>query len=115
AAVLVGLAATSTYLSRGALVAQEVEISEFLAGNDSGITDQDGEFSDWIELHNPGPAGADLGGWFLTDDARERDKWQIPPVVLAPGRYLVIFASGKDRGDGAFPGRELHTNFRLSR
>ena len=32
------------------LGAQEVVISEFLASNVSGLTDENGENSDWIEL-----------------------------------------------------------------
>ena len=37
-------------------------------------------------------------------------KWQFPEVSLAPGGYLVVFASGKDRRD---PAGQLHTNFAL--
>ena len=32
----------------------EVVISEFLASNTDGIQDEDGDSSDWIELHNAG-------------------------------------------------------------
>lgn len=36
--------------------AQTLRISEFMAVNNSGLQDADGEFSDWIEIHNPTPA-----------------------------------------------------------
>jgi len=85
-------------------------ITEFMASNDSTLADEDGDFSDWIEIHNPDGAAVDLGGWFLTDNATALDKWQFPPVVLAPGEFLVVFASSKDR---RIPGSELHTNFQL--
>ena len=46
-------------------------ISEFLAVNDKGLKDSNGERSDWIEIHNAGDATIDLAGWALTDDAKD--------------------------------------------
>ena len=40
-----------------------VIISEFLAVNDKGLKDGNGERSDWIEIHNAGHATVDLTGW----------------------------------------------------
>ena len=49
-------------------------ISEFLASSTSAYPDEDGEFPDWIELHNPDATPVDLGGYFLTDNrCRLRD------------------------------------------
>ena len=79
------------------LSAQEVVISEFLASNVSGLTDEDGENSDWIELSNLSGGTIDLDGWSLTDNADDLQRWVIPEVILAPGEKLVVFASGKDR------------------
>ncbi len=94
-------------------LALAVVISEFLASNDSGIRDFEGDRSDWIELQNTGPATVDVAGWYLTDEALNLAKWEIPTdpsTVLAPGDYLTIFADGKN---GNFSG-ELHTDFSLS-
>ena len=44
-------------------------ISEFMAINDSVVADEDGVFSDWIEVHNPTAEAIDLDGWYLTDRA----------------------------------------------
>jgi len=93
-------------------------ITEFMASNGSAapldageLLDEDGDSSDWIELHNPTDRTIDLGGWYLTDDPNELDKWRFPQgVILDPGAFLVVFASGKNR---AVAGAELHTNFRL--
>jgi hypothetical protein len=91
--------------------AAQVVISEFLAVNTAGLTDEDGDNTDWIELYNPGDEPISLGGWHLTDNADEANKWTLPAgVSLAPGGFLVVFASGKDRRDPSSP---LHTNFRL--
>jgi hypothetical protein len=89
----------------------QLVIREFLAANGTGLTDEDGDYSDWIELHNPGNTTINLGGWALTDDADQLQKWPFPDTSLGGGKYLVIFASGKDRRDPAWP---LHTNFKLN-
>ena len=85
-------------------------ISELMALNESALQDEDGEFSDWVELLNLAKERVNLAGWYLTDDAGDLTKWELPDVWLEPGDYLVVFASGKDRFD---PDGELHTNFRL--
>jgi len=89
-----------------------VVISEFMASNASGISDEDGDKPDWIEIFNDGGAPVDLGGWRLSDDAADPAKWEFPPRVLGAGEVLVVFASGKDRRP-AEAGGELHTNFKL--
>ncbi|MEX2187248.1 MAG: lamin tail domain-containing protein [Pirellulales bacterium] len=85
-------------------------ITEFQASNKSTIDDEDGDSSDWIEVHNPGSVDVSLAGWYLTDDPLVPMKWQFPATRLEAGGYLVVFASGKDR---AVFGEELHTNFAL--
>src|SRR5688500_7135284 len=91
--------------------AESVVISEFMARNETGLRDEDGAFSDWIELHNSGSAPVNLDGWYLTDTTNNLTKWRIPATNILAGGYLVIFASGKDR---ATPGAPLHTSFNLS-
>jgi len=93
------------------LAAQSVRLNEFMALNNSTITDADGEYSDWIEIFNPTTATVSLENWSLTDDRNIPQKWLLPAVSIAADSYLVIFASGKDRRD---PAQELHTNFKLS-
>ena len=90
----------------------DVIINEFLASNGSGLVDEDGEYSDWIELYNPSDAAINLSGWSLTDDPGQPGKWPFPDITLPGKGYLVVFASGKDR-TGA--DTELHTNFRLDK
>ena len=86
-------------------------ISEFMAANSSTLADDDGAFSDWIEIFNPETGPVNLAGWYLTDTATSKTKWQFPSVTIPSGGYLVVFASGKNRRD---PNRPLHTNFSLS-
>ncbi len=90
--------------------ASHLVISEFMAANTATLADEDGQFSGWIEIHNPTAVAASLAGHFLTDEAANPTKWAFPDLTLAPDGWLVVFASGKDRANPAAP---LHTSFRL--
>jgi hypothetical protein len=87
-----------------------IVISEFLADNENGIKDEDGDREDWIELYNVGPLDGNLNGWFLTDTPTNLTKWRLPALVLANTRYAVIWASDKNRIN---LNGQLHTNFKL--
>ncbi|HML75191.1 MAG TPA: CotH kinase family protein, partial [Anaerohalosphaeraceae bacterium] len=114
------------------LHAPPVVISEFLADNESksplgqgDILDGNGESSDWIEIHNHSGMVMDINGWYLTDDSNLKTKWRFPvemsQLVLQPGSYLIVFASGKTQAEnpGNYPYVDLagylHTNFQLSK
>ena len=89
-----------------------VVITEFMASNGYTLVDEDGDSSDWIELLNPTGEPVDLAGMALTDDAANLQQWRFPAgTVIAPGEFLIVFASGKDR---QVPGQPLHTNFNLA-
>ena len=85
-------------------------IAEFMANNNTTLQDQDGDFPDWIEIHNSGATGINLVGFYLTDDPANLTKWRFPSTFLPAGGYLVVFASDKNR---AAAGQELHTNFKM--
>jgi hypothetical protein len=87
-------------------------ITEFLAKNQAGLTDEDGQASDWIEIHNPHDIVLDLSGYHLTDNKGNLKRWTFPDgTQLQPGAYMVVYASGKNR---AVAGKPLHTSFSLS-
>jgi len=90
---------------------ETVRINEFMALNSTILADNDGDYSDWIELYNPIPMDINLAGWSLTDDPNQVRKWIFPAVNIKSEGYLVIFASGKNRID---PNQELHTHFKLN-
>lgn len=89
----------------------EIQITEIMASNTCCLRDEDGDFSDWIELTNTGFTPTSLAGFFLSDQEDQPNKWALPDITLQAGERIVIFASGKDRKTGA----ELHTNFSLNR
>ena len=55
-------------------------ITEFLTVNSTGLADEDGNRSDWIEIHNPDASSVDMAGWTLTDDATNPIKWTFPSL-----------------------------------
>jgi hypothetical protein len=87
--------------------ADDVLITEFMASNTRTIADEDGDFPDWIEIYNAGTNTVNLSGWKLAD---RNNQWEFPATNLPPNRFLVVFASNKNR---RIAGRNLHTNFRL--
>ncbi|MCX8156061.1 MAG: lamin tail domain-containing protein [Verrucomicrobiae bacterium] len=94
--------------------APQVRLNELVASNEKGLLDEDGQEVDWIELYNAGSNTVDLTGWALTDDPNLPGQWVFPSVSLAPGGYLVVFASGKDRRPAGGGTNRLHTNFQLA-
>jgi hypothetical protein len=91
--------------------ADDVIISEFAASNSNGLRDEDGAYSDWVELFNSSTSTVNLLDWALTDSAGDLAKWRFPATNLPPNGFLVVFASGKNR---RVPGAPLHTSFNLS-
>lgn len=91
-------------------LSQDVVINEFMADNQSTLQDEDGDYSDWIELYNTTETAIDLSGFSLTDDPSIPEKWSFPEVHIDAQGYLLIFASDKDRSGSG----ELHTNFKIS-
>ena len=88
-----------------------VTLNEFMASNTSGIRDGYGLTSDWIELYNGETNEVDLVGWHLTDSLDSPTRWTFPSTRVAPGKFLIVFASGQGTPD---PSGALHTNFKLS-
>lgn len=97
-------------ISGTAASAASVVISEFMALNNNTLTDEDGTYSDWIELYNTSASTVNLAGWYLTGSSNNLTKWQFPATNLPPRQFLVVFASNKNR---RVPGAPLHTNFKL--
>lgn len=74
-----------------------VVVNEIMASNSNTIADEDGDYSDWIELYNHGDEPVNLLNWGLSDNDSNPFKWIFPDVTIQPGEYLLVWASGKDR------------------
>ena len=87
-----------------------VVINELMASNTSALADPQGEFDDWIELHNVTDQELDLTGHYLSDEPNNPRKWAFPAGTILPADgYLLVWA---DEDGSATPG--LHVSFRLS-
>lgn len=91
--------------------AQDVFINEIMASNSNVISDEDGDYEDWIEIVNNGSASVNLEDYGLTDDLSQPFQWIFPAITLLPGEFILVWASGKDKTD---PNEVLHTNFSIS-
>jgi hypothetical protein len=87
----------------------ELVINEFMADNDNVIMDNNGDYSDWIELYNNSTDSIFLGDYYLTDDFIDPTQWQLPAVYLKPGAFKLIWASDNTSGG------PWHANFKLSK
>ena len=86
-------------------------INEFQSINTHGLQDDDGAYSDWLELSNRGSTGVSLSHHYLTKNMDVPTMWRIPATtVLDPGGRMLVYASAKNR---AIAERPLHTNFTL--
>jgi hypothetical protein len=86
----------------------DVVINELMASNATTIADQDGEFEDWVELHNNTFAGISLNGYYLTDDANDLMKYQFPNVTIDGGGYVIVWLDSDPLQQG------LHADFKLA-
>ena len=92
----------------------QVVVNEVVAANDSVVVPgaPAGEFPDYIEIANLGGSAVDLGGWRLSDQASDSDKWRFPAgSVVAPGGFLLVLAGEDGESDAS---GNLRTNFGLS-
>jgi hypothetical protein len=70
------------------------------------------EAPDWIELYNTNGYAVNIGGWFLSDDAGDLKKYEIPNTMIMEPYGYVVFYEDLQFGNPAAPG--THTPFGLS-
>lgn len=99
----------NTEINVGFLATPKIVINEFMASNNDAITDENGEYEDWIELYNADNIEVHLSDYYLSDDVENPNKWQLPNITLAPDQYTIIWAD-EDGNQG-----EQHANFKLSK
>ena len=80
-----------------------------MADNESYITDNEGEYEDWIELYNNSSDDFNMSGLYLSDDKSNYMKWPFPDTIIGANDYLIIWADKDEEQEG------LHSNFKLSK
>ncbi|MDB4656096.1 lamin tail domain-containing protein [Flavobacteriales bacterium] len=86
-------------LATGSLFSQEIRINEIVAENENTLVDEDGDFSDWLELYNAGAIQVDLAGMRISDDLDEPEQWVFPSVLLNPGEFFGCVLLWKGQND----------------
>ncbi|MCK4503969.1 MAG: lamin tail domain-containing protein [Candidatus Aegiribacteria sp.] len=82
-------------------------LNELMAKNDTTISDNFGEYDDWIEITNSGAADINLKGFFLTDNMADPFKFAFPDTIIQPGDHFIIWADD-DPEQGS-----IHADFKL--
>jgi len=81
------------------LFSQNIVINEVQANN---IKTYQGPFVhnpyiDWIELKNNTSSTINIGGYFLSDDPSDVEKWSFPSgTIIPPNGYFIVSAGGPD-------------------
>lgn len=100
------------FIGTNLIIAGKLVINEVCPAPRSGLRDEDGDLSDWIEIKNNTNEQISLSDLALSDNAQRPTKWLFPDdAAIAPNGYYLVFASGKNREN---PGSYPHTNFSLS-
>lgn len=91
--------------------ASPVVINELVASNTATASDPQGEFEDYVELHNVTDQEVDLSGRYLSDEPSNPRKWQFPQgTKIAGNAFLVVWL---DEDSTVTPG--LHASFKLDK
>jgi hypothetical protein len=75
----------------------QVVINEYLSSNISGLTDDDNDYSDWIELFNTSDKPVNIANYKISDSSTDTIGWIFPDITIPAHSFLVLFASGKDK------------------
>jgi hypothetical protein len=89
-------------------LAGDLVINEIQASNANTISDDNGEYDDWVELYNNSASDISLSGYFLSDDSGNLSKWAFPSVTISAYSYLIIWTDNDTSQTGN------HANFKLS-
>ena len=85
-------------------------ISEIMPSNSAAVTDENGRYSDWIEIWNSTDRTLNLEGLGLSDKG-DRIRFLFPAVSLEPDGRAVVFC---DNTNQSSPNKAFHAKFKLS-
>ena len=82
---------------------QSIQLNEIVSSNGDNLYDEDGDTPDWIELHNFGNTDINLANWGISDQENDENPWLFPEITLNAEDYMILWASGKNRGQLTYP------------
>ena len=86
----------------------DLVLNELCAFNETIASYGNGNYDDWIELHNTTDHPISTRNLFLTDTLGNLDKWDFPDAQVPAHGYLIVWAD-EEGGEG-----DDHANFQLS-
>ena len=98
-------------LDDSSVAGPSVVINELMADNDNIIADPQGDYDDWLELHNLTDSPVTLTGMYLSDKEDEPTKWAFPENTEIPANGYLIVWLDEDVDDP----EGLHADFKLSK
>ena len=99
-----------SYFGLNSIIYGQVYINEVCSKNSNNLKDENGEYSDWIELYNTENGAIDLHEYYISDDKSDLYKWNFPnQTILQSKSFLILYADSKNNTNILF-----HTNFKLS-
>lgn len=85
-------------------------ISEIMPSNSSAVTDENGDYSDWVEIWNSTNHAINLEGVGLSDKG-DRIRFLFPAVTLEADGRVIVFC---DNTNQSSPNKAFHAKFKLS-
>lgn len=83
-----------------------IYINEYMTMNTKSNYDEDGDYSNWVELYNYSDTDINLKGMYLSDRETKLNKFVFGDVTISAKSYLMVYLSGKDKTNN-----EIHTPF----
>lgn len=68
-----------------------VVINEVCSNNYAAQSNENGDYSDYIELYNPGKTTVSLDGCFLSDDEKDLEKYALEGISIPAKGYTLIW------------------------
>jgi spore coat protein CotH len=91
-------------------------INEIMASNTSTVTDNYGDYEDWVEIYNPNDFAVNLAGFYFEDDHYEpgavitdRISYAYPDSTTIPARGFMVIWFDEEPGEGI-----LHIDRKIS-
>lgn len=89
----------------------QVVINEYSCANISQTADNYGQFNDWVELYNAGASPVNIGGYYMSDNVNNPDKWAFPAgTTIAAGGFMRVVCSGLNVVSGIW----YHTSYKMT-
>jgi len=85
-------------------------ISEVMAANSSAVPDENGEFSDWMEIYNGTGHDVNMEGVMITNRT-DRITFPFPAYTLPTDGRVLVFADNRYQLD---PNQPFHGKFKIS-